>query len=204
MARSRGSATLLATCTAAAVLPIGAFLLGLPLWIDGPVAGGIGLGLYVLLRSGRPATIDENSLNEARAETGRSLLPDATAALNRMQRALDRIRDPGVRGAVASLVATSRKVLDQLRAEPSRAMAVRRLLTFYLPNAASLAEGWVALEGSAVPSPERMAQTGETLRALNQAFAKFCDDMDAPQMQTLDIDLKVVNDALKSDLEKTR
>ena len=39
-------------------------------------------------------------------------------------------------------------------------MAVRRLLTFYLPNAASLAEGWVTLEGSAVPSPERMAQTG--------------------------------------------
>ena len=48
-----------------------------------------------------------------------------------------------------------------------------------------------------------MAQTGATLRSLNEAFAKFSDDMVEPQMQTLDIDLKVVNDALKSDLEKT-
>jgi hypothetical protein len=90
-----------------------------------------------------------------------------------------------------------------VRADPTRAMAVRRLLTFYLPNAASLAEGWVALEGRALPSPERMTQTGQTLRSLNEAFAKFADDMAEPQMQTLDVDLKVVNDALKSDLEKT-
>jgi hypothetical protein len=82
-------------------------------------------------------------------------------------------------------------------------MAVRRLLTFYLPNAASLAEGWLALEGKASPSPERMAQCGQTLRALNEAFAKFSDDLVEPQMQDLDIDLKVVNDALKADVEKT-
>jgi hypothetical protein len=48
-----------------------------------------------------------------------------------------------------------------------------------------------------------MAQTGATLRTLNEAFAKFSDDMVEPQMQTLDIDLKVVNDALRADLEKT-
>jgi 5-bromo-4-chloroindolyl phosphate hydrolysis protein len=142
-------------------------------------------------------------LNDARAQTGRSLLPDAAAALDRMKQTLGQIRDPAVRGQVAELVTTGRKVLDQVRADPTKAMAVRRLLTFYLPNAASLAEGWVALEGRALPSPERMTQTGQTLRSLNQAFAKFSDDMAEPQMQTLDVDLKVVNDALKSDLEKT-
>jgi len=46
-----------------------------------------------------------------------------------------------------------------------------------------------------------MTQTGPTLRALNEAFSRFSDDLMEPQMQTLDIDLKVVNDALKSDLD---
>ena len=203
MTLSRGTATLLAACAAGAVLPLGVFLIGLPIWIDAPVAGGVGLGLYFVLRSGRQPTVDEQALNDARAQTGRSLLPDATAALDRMKQTLGQIRDPAVRGQVAELVTTGRKVVDQVRADPTRAMAVRRLLTFYLPNAASLAEGWVALEGRALPSPERMTQTGQTLRSLNQAFAKFSDDMAEPQMQTLDVDLKVVNDALKSDLEKT-
>ena len=203
MTLSRGTATLLAACAAGAVLPLGVFLIGLPIWIDAPVAGGVGLGLYFVLRSGKQPTVDEQALNDARAQTGRSLLPDATASLDRMKQTLGQIRDPVVRGQVAELVTTGRKVVDQVRADPTRAMAVRRLLAFYLPNAASLAEGWVALEGRALPSPERMTQTGQTLRSLNQAFAKFSDDMAEPQMQTLDVDLKVVNDALKSDLEKT-
>jgi len=203
MTLSRGTATLLAACAAGAMLPLGVFLVGLPIWIDAPVAGGVGLGLYFVLRSGKQPTVDEEALNDARAQTGRSLLPDATASLDRMKLTLGQIRDPAVRGQVAELVTTGRKVVDQVRADPSKAMAVRRLLTFYLPNAASLAEGWVALEGRALPSPERMSQTGQTLRSLNQAFAKFSDDMAEPQMQTLDVDLKVVNDALKSDLEKT-
>ena len=203
MTLSRGTAILLAACAAGAVLPLGTLVVGMPIWIDAPVAGGVGLGLYFVLRSGKQPTLDEQALNDARAQTGRSLLPDATASLDRMKQTLGQIRDPAVRGQVAELVTTGRKVVDQVRADPTRAMAVRRLLTFYLPNAASLAEGWVALEGRALPSPERMTQTGQTLRSLNQAFAKFSDDMAEPQMQTLDVDLKVVNDALKSDLEKT-
>ena len=203
MTLSRGTATLLAACAAGAVLPLGVFLIGLPIWIDGPVAGGVGVGLYFLLRSGKQPTLDEEALTDARAQTGRSLLPDATASLDRMKLTLGQIRDPAVRGQVTELVTTGRKVVDQVRADPTKAMAVRRLLTFYLPNAASLAEGWVALEGRALPSPERMTQTGQTLRSLNEAFAKFADDMAEPQMQTLDVDLKVVNDALKADLENT-
>jgi 5-bromo-4-chloroindolyl phosphate hydrolysis protein len=163
----------------------------------------VGLGLFFLLRSGKQPSLDEQVLNDARAQTGRSLLPDAIDALDRMKQAMARIRDPAVRGQVADLITTGRKVVDQVRADPGRAMAVRRLLTFYLPNAASLTEGWVTLEGRALPSPERMSQTGQTLRALNQAFAKFADDMAEPELQSLDVDLKVVNDALKSDLEKT-
>lgn len=203
MTLSRGTAILLAALAAAAVMPAAAIGLHLPLWLDLGLSGGTFAGGFLLLRSGKPEALDAEVLADTRNQTGRGLIPDAAAALDRMKKALTHIKDPSVRGQVDGLVRTGTKVLNDVRADPSRAMAVRRLLTFYLPNAASIADGWVALEGRAMPSPERMAQTGATLRSLNEAFAKFSDDMVEPQMQTLDIDLKVVNDALKSDLEKT-
>ena len=203
MTLSRGTAILLAAMAAAVVMPAAAIGLHLPLWLDLGLSGGTFAGGFLLLRSGKQDTLDEQMLSDARNQTGLGLIPDAAAALDRMRKALSQIKDPGVRGQIDSLVRTGQKVLGDVRADPSRAMAVRRLLTFYLPNAASIAEGWVALEGRSTPSSERMAQTGATLRSLNEAFAKFSDDMVEPQMQTLDIDLKVVNDALKADLEKT-
>jgi hypothetical protein len=203
MTLSRGTAILLAAVAAAVVMPVAGIGLHLPIWLDLGLSGGTFAGGFLLLRSGKQASLDAEMLADARNQTGLGLIPDAAASLDRMKKALALIKDPGVRGQVDGLVRTGAKVLGDVRADPSRAMAVRRLLTFYLPNAASIAEGWVALEGRATPSPERMAQTGATLRSLNEAFAKFSDDMVEPQMQTLDIDLKVVNDALKADLEKT-
>ena len=203
MTLGRGTAILLAAMAAAVVLPAGAIALHLPLWLDLGLSGGAFAGGYLLLRSGKQAALDEEALSEAQNQTARGLIPDASAALERLKRALGQIKDPGVRGQIDGLVRTGQKVVGDVRVNPSRAMAVRRLLTFYLPNAASIAEGWVALESKATPSPERMAQTGQTLRSLNEAFAKFSDELVEPQMQTLDVDLKVVNDALKADLEKT-
>ena len=194
---------MLAALAAAAVMPAAAIGLHLPLLLDLGLSGAAFAGGYLLLRSGKQETLDAETLADARNHTALGLIPDAAAALDRMKRALGQIKDPAVRGQVENLVRTGSKVVGDLRTDPSRAMAVRRLLTFYLPNAASIAEGWVALEGRTIPSPERMAQTGATLRALNEAFGKFSDDLVEPQMQTLDIDLKVVNDALKADLEKT-
>ena len=203
MTFSRGTAILLSASGAAVTLPAAALVVHLPFLIAGGLSAGVFAGLFLVLRSGAQEKLDEEALSDARAQTGRGLIPDAQGAIDRMKKALGQIRDPAVRGQVGDLVRTGQKVLGDVRANPAKAMAVRRLLTFYLPNAASLAEGWVALEGKASPSPERMTQCGQTLRSLNEAFAKFSDDLVEPQMQDLDIDLKVVNDALKADLEKT-
>ena len=82
-------------------------------------------------------------------------------------------------------------------------MAVRRFLTFYLPNAAGITEGWQTLERNANPAAERVAQTREVMKALGDAFQKFASQADTPELEELDLNLKVVKDALKSDLEKT-
>jgi hypothetical protein len=107
-----------------------------------------------------------------------------------------------MRSAVQSLVKTASGILGHVGQQPDRAMAVRRFLTFYLPNAAAIAQGWCTLECNAEPSPERMTQTREVMAALQDAFVKFESLADAPELQELDLNLKIVKDSLKADLGK--
>ena len=201
---SRGTAVLIAGIAAALVLPIATLGLNLPLWLAAAIAGGAFAGTWLLTRPTAPSGgFDAEAVNDARSETSRLLLSDAGGSLARLQTAAKAIRDPAMRAQVQSLADTGDKVVKGVRAEPDRAMAVRRLLTFYLPNAASLAEGWRALEARAQPSDERVKQTRETMLALNQAFRQYADDLVEPQLQTLDLDLKVLKDALQTDLAQT-
>ena len=199
---ARGTSTLLAGVAAAIALPGCVLLLGFPLWLGAVIAAGIFVGLRLALRpSGFGLKLDD--MAEAQTQTVRSLLAEGEAALERLNAAQRQIEDKSMQAAVATLCATADGILAHVKAEPERVMAVRRLLTFYLPNAAALAEGWQTLEGNTDPSPERMAQTREVVNALKDAFVKFESQADASELQALDLNLKVVKDSLKSDLEKT-
>jgi len=198
----RGTSTLLAGVAAAIALPGSVLLLGLPLWLGAVIAAGIFFGLHLALRpSGLGLKLDDFA--EAQTQTVRSLLAEGEAALARLDAAGKLIKDGSMRAAVATLCSTAAGILAHIKAEPARVMAVRRLLTFYLPNAAALAEGWQTLEGNTDPSPGRMTQTREVVNALKDAFVKFENQADAPELQALDLNLKLVKDSLKADLEKT-
>ena len=199
----RGQSTLLAGGAAAAVLPALALGAHLPLPIAGAVAVAVFAGVWLLAPGPTARALDVDALSETQDGTARALITDAQAALARLKAAGTGVRDAQMKASVEKLQATAARVLQDLRVSPDRAMAVRRMLTFYLPNAASLAEGWRALEASARPSAERVAQTRATMAALDDAFTRYADDLQAPQLQTLDLDLRVLNDALKSDLERT-
>jgi 5-bromo-4-chloroindolyl phosphate hydrolysis protein len=199
----RETATLVAGIAAAAVLPLLALGLTLPLWLSAIVAAGVFAGVWYLLRSGGRAGLEDEDLLAARSETARGLIDDATTSLDRLKKVAPLIRDETMRGQVQSLAKTTDAVLTDVRANTDRAMVVRRLFTFYLPNAVSVAEGWQTLERHVNPSPVRVQQTRDTMQALNDAFVKYAQDADAPEMQELDTTLKVLRDSLKSDLEKT-
>jgi 5-bromo-4-chloroindolyl phosphate hydrolysis protein len=198
----RGTSTLIAGGAAAIALPLCVLVLGLPLWLGALVALGVFAGLHLALRSqGFGLKLDD--MSEAQNETARALIDEATLALTRMRVTAHLIKDVPMRELVTSLASTASGILDHIKDAPTRAMAVRRFLTFYLPNAAAVAQGWQTLEGNSNPSPQRMTQTREVMGALKDAFAKFENDADAPELSELDLNLKVIKDSLKADLEKT-
>jgi hypothetical protein len=204
-----GVPLLVAGVAGALALPLLAFRAHLPLWLAAVFALAVFYGLKLILEPraepDRPLRIDAEKLEGDRLKTAQSLIGEGQAALDRLRHAGRGVRDVEMRAELKRLVGSADHVLGQVRADPSRAMTVRRMLTFYLPNAASVAEGWRALEaGRALPAPERAAQTRETVRALNEAFDRFADDLAQPQLQTLDLDLKVLKDALKADLDERR
>ncbi|HKD21527.1 MAG TPA: 5-bromo-4-chloroindolyl phosphate hydrolysis family protein [Rhizomicrobium sp.] len=196
-----GTSTLIAGAVAAGVLPLCALYFELPAWLAAIVAAGTFIGLRLALRpSGFGLQLD--AMQEARSDTVRELISDGTAALDRLNHAIPAIRDQSMHTASQALATRAQKILARLNNDPDRAMAVRRFLMFYLPNAAAIAEGWTTLERNASPSPERVAQARDVMAALGDAFSKFENDADAPELEQLDLSLKVVKDALKSDLEK--
>lgn len=199
----RGMATLWAGVAAAIVLPAAALGLHLPWWLALLIAAAVFVGLWLVLKrgSGLGSGLTDEAVLDARGDTARDLLTGASAAVDRLKSAAKAIKDQGMRDQVDQLSKVGERVLREVRDDPDRAMAVRRLLTFYLPNAASVADGWRTLETRALPSPQRMTQTREVMGGLTQAFAKYADDVAAPELQTLDLDLKVLKDALKADLQ---
>ena len=203
MRLSTGGSALVAGVVAALTPPVLVLGLDQPAGLGLALGFGLGGALFGLLGLTRRAgaSID---LPEARASTARELVEEGQAALDRLRGAARAVRDPVVREQFKLLAQSADRVLHGARADPACAMQVRRLFTFYLPNAASVAEGWRALESKPEPEPALEAQARETLASLNVAFTQFADEMHEPKMQALDLDLKVLDDALKRDLEESR
>ncbi|HEX8568406.1 MAG TPA: 5-bromo-4-chloroindolyl phosphate hydrolysis family protein [Caulobacteraceae bacterium] len=203
MKLSSGAAAIVAGTVAALVPPI------LVLGFDQPAGLGLGLGfgiggaLFGLLGLGRGSG-GAGRVEDGRNATARELIAEGQAALERLRRTGRAVRDELMREEIKLLTMKADRVIREAQADPSTAMQVRRLFTFYLPNAASVAEGWRVLEDKPEREPELAGQARETVAALNDAFSKFADDMHEPKLQTLDLDLRVLNNALKQDLEGTR
>jgi hypothetical protein len=200
-----GAAATTAGVAAALTPPILVLGLGLPAWLALTLAFIEFVVLWFLLKPGpERARLDAGAISSNRSAAAEDLIADGERALQRLRDAPRTIRDQLMREEIRLLVMKADRVMREVRGQPDKVMAVRRMLNFYLPNAASVAEGWRALENKSEPSPDRVQQTRETMAQLNDAFTRFADELHEPQLQTLDLDLKVLNDALRQDLEQVR
>jgi hypothetical protein len=196
----KGSATLLASLAAAVTFPLLALATPLPWWWAAGASAAVFVGVWLAGKPSSGGGLSDDAVLEARGDTSRRLVADAVDAIARLRKAAGSIRDPDMREQVSALLQTGERVVKDVRENPDRAMAVRRLLTFYLPNAASVAEGWRTLETrTSASATERMTQARDVMKSLTAAFDQYADAVAEPELQTLDLDLKILKDALKAD-----
>ena len=196
----KGSATLLASLAAAVAFPLLALATPLPGWWAAATSVAVFVGVWLASKPSSGGGLSDDAVLEAQGETSRRLVADAVDAIARLRKAAGAIRDPDMRDQVTALMQTGERVVKDVRENPDRAMSVRRLLTFYLPNAASVAEGWRTLESrTSASATERMTQARDVMKSLTSACAQYADDVAEPELQSLDLDLKILKDALKAD-----
>jgi 5-bromo-4-chloroindolyl phosphate hydrolysis protein len=172
----------------------------LPWWWAAGASVAVFVGVWLAGKPSSGGGLSDDAVLEARGDTSRRLVTDAVDAIARLRKAAGSIRDPDMREQVAALLQTGERVVKDVRENPDRAMAVRRLLTFYLPNAASVAEGWRTLETrTSASATERMTQARDVMKSLTAAFDQYADAVAEPELQSLDLDLKILKDALKAD-----
>ena len=186
---------------AALVLPLAAVVLDLTF----PVALVQAIVLYAgvaLLLAPRQAVerINPGQVGRVQAELVASLIEDGEAAVARLREAARRLRAPEAARLTGQLAEVARGILGRLASEPGKLPAVRRFLTYYLPRSAEIAEGLVTVERQRSPDATRQAAIETVLAKLAQAFTFYADSFAQAELDTLDVELKLLGRSLAEDL----
>lgn len=185
---------------AAVLLPVLAWI-GVPFWLSAVIALMAFAGLVVLLTPRRLFEgLDVAAVGKEKVAFATDLLNDAVPAAARLREAAGRITDQAVRARVQHLAAICQDVFARLEKDPGSAGAVRRFLTYYVPRAAEIAEGYASLEDRHVPDPARLKEVGDVVEKLEGAFQHYADSLADSELGSLDIDLKLIQASLKEDL----
>lgn len=193
---------IVAGAVAAILLPVLA-VIGVPFVIAAILAALAFVGLVILLSPRRLFEgINIAGIGKQRLEFARELLTEAAPAAERLGMAGRRIADPIVRHKVTNLADISREILEKVEANPARASAARRFLSYYLPQAAEVAEGYATIESKRAPKPERLEAVAGMIEKLEGAFIHYADDLAESDLGTLDVDLKLIEASLKEDMRR--
>ncbi|MBU1174410.1 MAG: 5-bromo-4-chloroindolyl phosphate hydrolysis family protein [Alphaproteobacteria bacterium] len=191
---------IVAGIAAAVTLPLAAFA-GVPLIFAIGMAVVVFAGLVVvfapkkLFEDERFARIDRKVRAEAR-----DLLAGALPEAQKLGTAADRIADPIVRQKVNELARVAHEIFARLEDDPQKAGEVRRFMSFYLPRAAEVAEGYAAIETKKVADPKRLAEIGAVIDRLKDGFTHYADGLTEAELGSLDSDLSEIERSLEKDI----
>ena len=185
----------------AVLLPLLAIGAGMPFWLAGIISLVAGAGTIAIFAPQKLfARLDASGAARGKIEFARELQTGAEPMAGRMEAAAKSIRTQGVAERVRHLVSTARDIFAAIEKDPLRIDRVRRFLTYYLPRAAEIAEAYGSLERSLVPNQTRIAATGELIDRLDLAFTRYAASLQDADLDTLDIELKLLKSSLDQDL----
>lgn len=144
--------------------------------------------------------LDVKAVGSGRVAFARDLLTQAAPFADRLRAAADRISDKEVGPKVKTLADIAADVFAKVEANPASAGNVRRFLTYYLPRAAEVAEGFAIIENNRAPDATRLGEVRSVIFKLEEAFVHYADSLADAELGTLDTDLRLIQASLKEDL----
>jgi hypothetical protein len=191
---------LLALAAAAIVMPIFVLVLRTPVWagLAGALFVFVGLALFAVTAAPGAPRVRVQSAGRQRVLD--AVVNDAGPALDRVEAVIEALPRNAVRDRLDRIAEVATRVLKEIEAEPARLASAQRLLTYYLPRTAEIAEGYLELRKRNAASAERVAAIEEVLAKTEQACVHFAQRVVDDDMRSLDAEIKLVKDALKEDL----
>ncbi|MEO0393382.1 MAG: 5-bromo-4-chloroindolyl phosphate hydrolysis family protein [Pseudomonadota bacterium] len=191
---------LIAGLTGGGFAPVATFAFGLPIYATLPGAVLVFFGVRLMLApKGFFEDLDKGDYADARLDLARDVLVQADHALASLAATVEPIENQEIQDRLLHLHRIASDVLSEVERDPKRLMQVQRLLTYYLPSASRLARGYLALERKRNPQVERVAQTEMMITRLDQVFSDYADRLVMPEVEDLDVELQVLDDALREE-----
>jgi 5-bromo-4-chloroindolyl phosphate hydrolysis protein len=145
-------------------------------------------------------TVSENSLPNGRAELVQQVLGEAATSLRALDALMPRLRHPDSVSSVARIVAVGNRIMQSVAANPEKLAIAQRVFTYYCPETVKVADALSKLEHDANPDVERITGTQTVLKKLEVLFERTELELKADQGKELDIDLKLLDQSIESDL----
>ncbi|MBZ9744407.1 5-bromo-4-chloroindolyl phosphate hydrolysis family protein [Mesorhizobium sp. CO1-1-7] len=185
-----------------AVLLVGlGFLTQFPFLVSAIIAALVFAGLvFVLAPRQLFEGLDLSTLSGSKVAFARELLAQAQPAADRLSATAGSIADKDMKAKVKNLSDIAADVISKVETKPETAPSVRRFLTYYVPQAAEVAEGYATLANRRAPSQVRLANVGAVITKLQDAFVHYADSLADSELGTLDVDLRLIQESLKEDI----
>lgn len=145
-------------------------------------------------------TVGENSLPQGRADLVQQILGEAATSLRALDAIMPRLRHPDSVSSVARIVAVGNRIMQSVAANPEKLAIAQRVFTYYCPETVKVADALSKLETDANPDVERITGTQTVLKKLEVLFERTEIELKADDGKELDIDLKLLDQSIESDL----
>lgn len=184
--------------------PLATFAFGLPIYAALPGALLVFIGMRLVLAPKKYfEDMRSGEFTEAKIDLARDVLTGADRSLAMMAATAEHVRNEDVQSRLLHLHRIASEVVSEVERDPGRLMQVQRLLTYYLPSASRLAAGYLALERKRNPQPERLAKAEAMITRLDQVFDDYADRLVIPEVEGLDVELRLLDDAIRDESMKS-
>jgi len=152
-----------------------------------------------------PPEVDGREIPKSQRDVVQSVLDEAAVCLRKLDAVARSLpeRDVDVFGCLQRIVKSGERLSDAVADEPVKFPLAQRVLTYHLPKAVYLAESLQALgpdSQSQGDADKRAAEAHHLLMRMEMVFEKALVDMSGVDAAEMDLEMRLINQALDEDL----